>query len=221
MQRNSIVSTSAASASCLKLVGRTRSPTQILEQLGMPSVFILLQQTLLCWAGHEIRMSVERLPKRILYGELQSGARSHVGQMKIFKDTLKASMKDFNFDLTLWEALAQNRSAWCGPVKTYEQHRLQQGPNKQHKRPWPTVTQLLMLQLRHGLAPTTKETLGLGSASSATSEPTDNPTLQMTTDEDGHLLQRRTKTNTPILLTTCKFCSDLSCTSVASQNAKC
>ncbi|GFS20730.1 hypothetical protein ElyMa_001578100 [Elysia marginata] len=36
--------------------------------------------------------------------------------MKIFKNTLKASMKDFNFDLTLWEALAQNRSAWCGPV---------------------------------------------------------------------------------------------------------
>ncbi|GFR57875.1 hypothetical protein ElyMa_000013200 [Elysia marginata] len=104
--------------------------TEILEQSGMPSVFTLLQQTLLCWAGHVIRMSVERLPKRILYGELQSEARSQGGQVKIFKDTLKASMKDFSFDLTLWKALAQNRSAWCGPVikgvKTYEQQRLQQ-----------------------------------------------------------------------------------------------
>ncbi|GFR83094.1 hypothetical protein ElyMa_002380900 [Elysia marginata] len=145
--------------------------------------------------------------------------------MKIFKGTLKASMKDFNFDLTLWEALAQNRSAWCGPVikgvNTYEQQRLQQRPNEQHERPWPTVTQLLRLQLRHGLAPTTTETLGLGLALSANSEPSDDPTPQMTTDEDGHLLQRRTSTNTPILLTACRFCSDLSCTSVASQIAKC
>ncbi|GFS19544.1 hypothetical protein ElyMa_005034800 [Elysia marginata] len=76
------------------------------------------------------------------------------------------------------------------------------------------------LQLRHGLAPTTTETLGLGLASSANSEPSDDPAHQMTTDEDGHLLQRRTSTNTPILLTACRFCSDLSCTSVASQNAK-
>ncbi|GFS16905.1 hypothetical protein ElyMa_006808600 [Elysia marginata] len=130
----------------LKVSWQDKVPdTEILEQSGMPSVFTLLQQTLLCWAGHVIRMSFERLPKRILYGELQSGARSHGGQMKIFKDTLKASMKDFNFDLTLWEALAPSRSAWCGPVikgvKTYEQQCLQQRPNEQHKRPWPTVTQ--------------------------------------------------------------------------------
>ncbi|GFS07552.1 hypothetical protein ElyMa_002992300 [Elysia marginata] len=93
----------------LKVSWQDKVPdTEILEQSGMPSVFTLLQQTLLCWAGHVIRMSVDCLPKRIIYGELQSGARSHGGQMKIFKDTLKASMKDFNFDLTLWEALAQN-----------------------------------------------------------------------------------------------------------------
>ncbi|GFS13404.1 hypothetical protein ElyMa_003135900 [Elysia marginata] len=40
--------------------------------------------------------------------------------------------------------------------------------------------------------PTATETLRLGLASSTTSEPTDDPTPQMTTDEDGHLLQRRT-----------------------------
>ncbi|GFS17849.1 hypothetical protein ElyMa_006832800 [Elysia marginata] len=71
------------------------------------------------------RTSVER----ILYGELQSGARSHSCQKQIFKDILKALMKDFNFDLTLWEALAIIPPAWCGPVikgaKTYEQQRLQ------------------------------------------------------------------------------------------------
>ena len=39
------------------------------------------------------------LYKRILYGELQAGARSHGGQKKCFRDnTLKVSMKDFNVD---------------------------------------------------------------------------------------------------------------------------
>ena len=36
------------------------------------------------------------LPKKILYGELQVGKRSHGGQKKRYKDTLKASLKDFN-----------------------------------------------------------------------------------------------------------------------------
>ena len=40
-------------------------------------------------------MPDERLPKKILYGELQVGKRSHGGQ-KRYKDTLEASLKDFN-----------------------------------------------------------------------------------------------------------------------------
>ena len=38
-------------------------------------------------------MPDERLPKKILYGELQVGKRSHGGQKKRYKDTLKASLK--------------------------------------------------------------------------------------------------------------------------------
>ncbi|GFR71814.1 hypothetical protein ElyMa_003823900 [Elysia marginata] len=57
----------------------------------------------------------------------------------------------------------------------------QRRPNKQHARLEPTATQLLRLQLRHGPAPTTRETLGLRLASSATSVLTDDSTPQMTT----------------------------------------
>ena len=56
--------------------------------------------------------SDERLPKRILYGELQAGARFHGSQKKRFRDTLKVSMKDFNIDPASWETLAQDRPAW-------------------------------------------------------------------------------------------------------------
>ena len=41
-------------------------------------------------------MPDERLPKKILSGELQVVKRSHGGQKKRYKDTLKASLKDFN-----------------------------------------------------------------------------------------------------------------------------
>ncbi|GFS09126.1 hypothetical protein ElyMa_006612800 [Elysia marginata] len=112
--------------------------TEILKQSGMPKVFTLLQQTQLRWASHVTRISVERLPKRILYGELQSGARSLGGQKKGFKDTLKAPIKDFNTDPTLRETLAQNRPVWRGAVtkgvKKYEQQRLKAAKTKRAAR---------------------------------------------------------------------------------------
>ena len=50
----------------------------------------------------------ERLPKKILYGELQVGKRFHGDQKKRYKDTLKASLKDFNIPIESWEQTAQN-----------------------------------------------------------------------------------------------------------------
>ena len=41
-------------------------------------------------------MPDEGLPKKVLNGELQVGKRSQGGQKKRYKDTLKASLKDFD-----------------------------------------------------------------------------------------------------------------------------
>ena len=62
-------------------------------------------------------MPDERLPKKILYGELQVGKRSHGGQKKRYKDTLKASLKDFNIPTQSWEEIAQDRTKWRGLIK--------------------------------------------------------------------------------------------------------
>ena len=60
-------------------------------------------------------MPDERLPKKILYGELQVEKRSHGGQKKRYKDTLKASLKDFN--TPTWEQIAQDRTKWQGLIR--------------------------------------------------------------------------------------------------------
>ncbi|GFS21998.1 hypothetical protein ElyMa_006939100 [Elysia marginata] len=83
---------------------------------------------------------------------------------------LKASVKNFNIDPTLWEAFAQTHQP-DAEQSPREQGRMnssvyrQRRPNEQHARPEPTATQLLRLQLRHGRAPTETEALGLGLAS--------------------------------------------------------
>ena len=66
--------------------------TEVLKRAGMKSVHTLLKMTQLRWTGLVIRMHEERLPKKILYEELEMGKRSHGGQKKLYKDTLK----DFN-----------------------------------------------------------------------------------------------------------------------------
>ena len=76
----------------------------------MQSIHTLLKLAQLRWAGHVTMMPEERLSKKILYGELEMGKRSHGGQKKRYKDTLKASLKDFNIPIESWEQIAKRIS---------------------------------------------------------------------------------------------------------------
>ena len=83
-------------------------------------------------------MPDERLPKLILYGELQAGKRSHVDQKKRYKDTLKASLKDLSIPTESWEQIAQNRTKWRGHVRRgageYEAKRISEAEQKRAQR---------------------------------------------------------------------------------------
>ena len=73
-------------------------------------------QAHLRWSGHVIRMPDYRLPKKLLYGELQHGKRSQ-GRPKLrYKDGLKATLKAFSIKDEQLEGLAVNRDAWRATV---------------------------------------------------------------------------------------------------------
>ena len=103
----------------LKAKWQDRIPdTEVLKSAGMQYVHTLLILTQLRWTCHVNWMPNERLPKKILYGELQVGKRSHGGQKKRYKDTLKASLKDFNIPTESWEQIAQDRAEWWGLIRS-------------------------------------------------------------------------------------------------------
>ena len=95
----------------LKIRWQDKIPdTEVLKKAKMQSLQTLLKLAQLRWTGHVTRMPNERLPKKVLYGELQEGKRSQGGQKKRYKDTLKASLKDFNIPTESWEQAAQDRT---------------------------------------------------------------------------------------------------------------
>ena len=100
----------------------------------MQSVHTFLKLAQLRCTGHVTRMHEERLPKKILYGELEMGKRSHGGQKKRYKDTLKASLKDLNIPRESWEQIAQDRATWRGLIRRgaseYEAKRISEAEQK-------------------------------------------------------------------------------------------
>ena len=70
--------------SCLRKILKIRwqdkiPDTEVLKKAKMQSVHALLKLAQLRWTGHVTRMPDERLPKKVLYGELQEGKRSQGG----------------------------------------------------------------------------------------------------------------------------------------------
>ena len=113
--------------------------TEVMKKAWMQSMHTILKLAQLRWTGHVIRIPDERLPKKVFYEELQEGKRSQGGQKKRYKDTLKASMKDFDIPIGSWEQTAQERSKWrglinkgaalCKKKRIYEAERKRRGCN--------------------------------------------------------------------------------------------
>ena len=104
----------------------------------MQSVQTLLKHAQPRWTGHVTIMPAERLPKKVLYGELQEGKGSQGGQKKRYKNTLKASIKDFNIPTESWEQAAQDRTKWRCLINKgasqFEEKRICEAESKRKER---------------------------------------------------------------------------------------
>ena len=84
----------------LKIRWQDKIPdTEVLKKAKMQSVHTLLKLAQLRWTGHVTRMPDERLPKKVLYGELQEGKRSQGGQRNATKTPLKPRLRISIFQL--------------------------------------------------------------------------------------------------------------------------
>ena len=69
----------------------------------------LLLQRQLRWVGHVIRMPSNRLPRRILYGELVNGQRLHGGPKLRYKDHICHILNNCNISIGELEQLSTDQ----------------------------------------------------------------------------------------------------------------
>ena len=77
--------------------------TDVLQRADSMSIRSMLMESQLRWSGHVARMPDYRLPKRVFFGELDSGKRSCGRPRLRYKDSLKVALKTCNIDTDPWE----------------------------------------------------------------------------------------------------------------------
>jgi hypothetical protein len=96
---------------------RTLSYHCALEITDCESVETTIRRRRLLWAGAIARMPDDRLPKQILFGELNGGERLRGGQETKWRRCVMDDLRSFNIPLENWVELAQEGDAWATKVQ--------------------------------------------------------------------------------------------------------
>ena len=123
----------------LKVKWQTFTPdTKVLELSKLGSIEAIVMQMNLRWSGHVSRMDDSRIPKRLLYGELEVGKRKRGGRTTRFKDYLKRNLNHCEIDPSSWQTLASNRQTWRDAIrkgtKAFEEKRIEHAKLKRSVR---------------------------------------------------------------------------------------
>ena len=103
----------------LGITWRNKIPHRtILERTKCVSLECMLNRSQLRWVGHVVRMSDNRLPKQLLYGELREGSRRAGGQAKRYKDATNKTLKACHIPSASHENAVQDRTVWRATVKS-------------------------------------------------------------------------------------------------------
>ena len=85
---------------------------EVLNRANSSSIESRLIKAQLRWVGHVIRMGEDRLPRILLYGELQDGKRNQGRPRKRYKDHLKENLHWCDLEVSELEECAKNRPRW-------------------------------------------------------------------------------------------------------------
>ena len=111
---------------------------QILDRAGVPDIEMIVRKMQLRWAGHVARMSDNRIPKQLLFGELTIGTRTVGRPLLRWKDSLKDTLKQSNISITHWQDTATDRSAWRRSIHDglvlYDDSRRERNATKRARR---------------------------------------------------------------------------------------
>jgi len=86
--------------------------TEILNRCKITGVEVMIMQSQLRWCGHVHQMPDSRIPKQLLYGQLEDSARSQGGQRKRYKDHLLLTLKSCDISNSSWVSIASDRLQW-------------------------------------------------------------------------------------------------------------
>ena len=75
-------------------------------------MFMMLHQRRLRCLGHVSRINDGRIPKDLLYGELNAGKRNLGRPQLRYRDVCKRDMKELCINKNEWEELATDRTKW-------------------------------------------------------------------------------------------------------------
>lgn len=110
----------------------------ILSRAKSNSIESIILKHRLRWVGHLARMDDNRLPRQILYSELEEGKRPKGAPKRRYKDQLKTSLKQVDIDIMSWENDAKDRSNWRTLIhegtKTFERKRIESDERKRQIR---------------------------------------------------------------------------------------
>ena len=132
---------------------------QILDRAGVPDIEMIYRKMQLRWPGHVVRMSDDRIPKQLLFGELTFGTRT-VGRVLLrWKGSLKDDLIQPNISTTQWQDTATDRSTWRRSIHDrlmlYDDSQRERNATKRARR-----HQVVMRHLQHHRTPTCVDTAG-------------------------------------------------------------
>lgn len=85
---------------------------EVLTRANSMRIQTMIEKQQRRWLGHIKGMPETRIPKQMLYSELEEGHRPRGAPKKRFCDSIKKSMTLFNIQPDNWESMAEERNNW-------------------------------------------------------------------------------------------------------------